>query len=298
MRGWVGPSLVLVGTLLLVLGLLAVVWIGPTVRQAPVDQRSATISTGSGTYYDFAQGQEVESDQLESVVNTESDQTVYDGEDAIDDDIGVYDQTSGLFDRAADYEITYSDTRIAIDRSTALPVDCCDAGPDEGLTIKWPFGTEQRDYPLWNGSLGEAVTASFEGVEEVDGLEVYRFVAEVPATDAGPATEEEFPRVEYEATQVYLVEPVTGRIISSQQDVRQSLTDEDGEVLFDVANVSLSVSDETIADNVALGDSESSLLGLLGLLTWLGPLLGIVLVGAGIWLAAREREQSDGTVAG
>jgi len=281
---------VLLGTALLVFGLLAIFWIGPMVRRAPIDQQSRTISTGTGSYYDFVQGEMVESDQIQSVVNTESDQSVYDGDDPISDDIGVYDQTSGLFDEATGYEITYSDTRIAVDRDTALPVDCCDTGPDQGLTIKWPFGTNQEDYPLWDGSLGEAVTAVFQGAEDLDGLEVYRFVAEIPETDAGPATDEEFPRIQYEATKTYLVEPVTGRIISSLQDVRQSLVGEDGEVLFDVANVSLTISDETIAENVELGESDTGLLSLLDTVTWLGPLLGIVLLGVGVWLASREED--------
>ncbi len=290
MRRFAAPALVAVGTALLLLGLLALAWIGPAVRQAPIDQRSRTVSVGSGTYYDFEQGTEVSSDQLESVINTESDQSVYDGDDAIGDDIGVYDQTSGLFDRATGYEITYSETRIAIDRVTALPVDCCGNVPTEGLTIKWPFDVEQQDYPLWNGSLGRAATATFVGVEEIDGLEVYRYEVDVPPTDTGPATDSEFPRVEYEASQVYLVEPLTGRIISSQQDVRQGLTGEDGELLFDVANVSLSVSDETIAENVALAKDQTSQLGLLSMLNWLGPLLGVVLLGLGIWMAVREEE--------
>lgn len=291
MRRFAAPTLVAFGTALLLLGLLGLVWIGPAVRQAPIDQRSRTVSVGSGSYYDFEQGTEVSSDQLESVINTESDQSVYDGDDPINDDIGVYDQTSGLFDRATGYEITYSETRIAIDRVTALPVDCCGNVPSEGLTIKWPFEVEQEDYPLWNSSLGRAATATFEGVEDVNGLEVYRYEVAVPATDVGPATDSEFPRIEYEASQVYLIEPVTGRIISSQQDVRQSLTGEDGEVLFDVANVSLGVSDETIAENVALAQDQTSQLSLLDVLEWLGPLLGIVLIGAGIFLAAREQEQ-------
>ena len=115
-------------------------------------------------------------------------------------------------------------------------------------------------------------------------------MAEIPATDVGPATEEEFPHIEYEATKSYLVEPETGRIISSEQDVRQSLTGEDGEVLFDVANVSLSVSDETIAENVDLAESDTSQLGLLGTVTWLGPLLGIILLGLGIFFTDRERD--------
>lgn len=292
MRRWLGPILVGLGSALLLFGFLAWVWIAPAVRQAPVDTQSRTVAVGEGTYFNFEQGEEVQSESLESVTNTQSDQSVYEGEDPISQDIAVYDQTSGLFDEATGYEISFGETRIAIDRDTALPVDCCDAVPDEGLTVKWPFGTEQREYPVWDGTLGAAATATFEGQDEIDGLPVYRFAVDIPATDVGPATEDsEFPRIEYEASKRFLIEPVTGRIISSQQDVRQSLTGEDGEVLFDAADVSLAVSDETIADNVAAAKSDTSQLELLDLSTWLGPLLGLALIAIGLFVWSRSEEE-------
>ena len=130
--------------------------------------------------------------------------------------------------------------------------------------------------------------------EEIDGLSVYRFEASIPATDAGPATDDaEFPRIEYEATKVFLVEPVTGRIISSQQDVRQSLIGEDGEVLFDAADVSLVVSDETVAANVDAAEADTSQLRLLDLSTWLGPLLGLIAIVAGLFIWSRTETSAS-----
>jgi hypothetical protein len=283
------PSiLIFLGTLLLVFGLLAWVWIGPQARQAPIDTQSRTISLGEGSYHDFEQGETVTSDQLRSVVNTESDQSVYDGDDPVGDDIAVYEQTSGLFDDGSAYEISFSGpTRIAIDRTSALPVACCEADDIAGLTVKWPFGVDQSDYPLWDSTLGDAVTATFRGEEEIDGLPVYRFEAEIPETDAGPATDDpDGPQVRYEATKVYFVEPQTGRIISSQQDVHQWLVDADtGETLLDAADVSLTVSDETVAENLELARADTRQLGLLSTLTWLAPLLGIILLVVGVLLA-------------
>lgn len=286
MRRMLSPTLVFLGTLLLTVGVLAVVWIGPQVRQAPIDLQSRTVVEGSGSYYDFDQGEEVTSDQLRSVTNTQSDQSVYEGEDPVSDDIAVYDQTSGLFDDATDHEVNYSETRLAIDRVSAAPVDCCGASSEiEGLTLKWPFDTGQVDYPLWDGTLGDAVTASFLGEEEVDGLPVYRYEAEVPATDVGPATEDdEYPHVMYEASKQYLVEPETGRMVDVRQDVHQWLVDEDGSTLFDAVDVSLAMSDEVIADNVAQAKNETGLLGILDLVVWVAPVLGLVLLGAGIFL--------------
>lgn len=286
MRRALPPTLVFLGTLLLTVGVLAVAWIGPQVRQAPIDLQSRTVVEGSGSYFDFDEGEEVSSDQLRSVTNTQSDQSVYEGEDPVSDDIAVYDQTSGLFDDATDHEINYSETRIAIDRVSAEPVDCCGAASEiEGLTIKWPFDTGPVDYPLWDGTLGDAVTATYAGEEDVDGLSVYRFEAEIPATNVGPATEDdEYPQVMYEASKTYLVEPETGRMVDVRQDVHQWLIDEDESTLFDAVDVSLAMSDEVIADNVAQAKNETGLLGILDLVVWIAPILGLVLLGAGIFL--------------
>ena len=294
MRRWLSPILVGLGSALLLFGFLAWLWIGPAVRKAPIDTQSRTVAVGQGTYFNFEQGEEVESDAIQSVTNTQSDQSVYEGDDAISRDIAVYDQTSGLFDEETGYEISYGNNRIAIDRESALPVDCCGNEPDAGLTVKWPFGVDEREYPLWDGTLGEAAPATFEGEEEIDGLAVYRFAVDIPATDVGPATEDsEFPRIEYEATKVYLVEPVTGRIISSQQEVRQSLIGEDGEVLFDAADISVAVTEETIAENVELAESDTSQLQLLDTSTWLAPLLGLLLIGAGVLLWSRSETEPE-----
>ncbi len=304
-RSSLPPILAFLAALLLTLGLLSWLWIGPTVRRAPIDQQSTTVSLGTGTYYDLDAGESVESDQILSVLNTQSDQSVYEGNGAVGDDIGVYDQDGGLFDAAREpvidasnpgFEITLSAaSRIALDRVSAEPTDCCNADGDiRGLTIKWPFGVEQRDYELWDGIAGVPVTMAFVGEEEVDGLPVYRFEGEVPETDVGPVAEgSEWPHRFYETTKAYLVEPMTGRIIDSTNDVHQWIVGEDGEVLFDAADVQVAVSDATITDNVAIGNDQSSQLRLLDMVTWVAPLLGLALLVAAVFLYRPARRDDD-----
>ena len=287
-------GLVFLGTMLVVLGALAWFWIGPQVRQAPIDLQSRTTVVGSGSYYDFDQGEVVDSDQIVSVTNTQSDQSVYEGDDPISDEVAVYDQTSGLFDDATGYEITYGDTRLAIDRVSAKPIDCCGAPSEiEGLTLKWPFDTRKADYPLWDGTLGDAATAAYVGEDEVEGLPVYQFQADIPATDTGPATEDaEYPHVMYEASKTYFVEPQTGRMVDVRQDVHQWLVDEDGETVIDAVDISLAMADEVVADNVDQGKSETGLLGLLDLSIWLAPLIGLALLVAGVFLFQPDGDRS------
>jgi len=49
------------------------------------------------------------------------------------------------------------------------------AEPHEGLVNKFPFEVEQKTYPFWDGVVGRAVDATFQGEEEVDGLPTYKF---------------------------------------------------------------------------------------------------------------------------
>ncbi len=307
MRRFLPPILVLVGAFLFTIGLMAWLWIGPQAKQAPIDQNSRTVSVGSGSYTDLGTQEVIESDQIQSIVSTVSDQSVYEGDAPIADDVAVYDQRSDLFDTGRpapdDSPVDYpgfpisigQETRVAIDRVSAEPVDCCGGDDIVGLTVKWPFDVQQESYELWDGTLGAPVTMNFMAVEDIDGLEVYRFAGEVPETDTGPATDDgEFPRVFYETTKDYWVEPMTGRIIDSENAVHQWLVGEDGAVVADAADVVLGVSDETLAGNVALGKDDVAQLGLLSTASWLGPLLGLVLAAVGVWLAMGDREDEPG----
>ena len=61
-------------------------------------------------------------------------------------------------------------------------VDYDDDVDVEGLTLTFPFGTEQKDYDVFNSTTRQAFPATFEGVEELEGLEVYRFEVSIPET--------------------------------------------------------------------------------------------------------------------
>ena len=55
----------------------------------------------------------------------------------------------------------------------------------EGLYFKFPFQTEKKTYPFWDGSLREAADIEFQETETIEGLEVYRFEQVIePTTSA------------------------------------------------------------------------------------------------------------------
>jgi hypothetical protein len=87
--------------------------------------------------------------------------------------------------------------RISLDRRTAAPTNCCgdslvtDAAHPGGVPLvhrgylTWPFGVQQKTYPLWTVSLNRSRPARFEGVEHRAGLRVYKFVATNSWVDTG-----------------------------------------------------------------------------------------------------------------
>jgi hypothetical protein len=292
------------GATLLFLALLLPTYVDSRVSRAPVDQDSVTVATATGSYYDFEAGEEVTSDQLVSITRTLSDA------EASDDEVAVYEQVSLVNDEGVDGEphlVTASDpspNRIAIHRVTAEVVDCCDLAPAEltGLVIKWPFGTERRSYPVWDGTLGQAPEAEYVEDVTVDGIPAYVFRQEIPRTtvdtvelmdDDGEPFE---GQVIYEATKRYVVEPMTGRILDSQQEVYRAVETPTGEVVIPAADLSVQVTDDTVAENVALARDDTSQLQLV---RTTGPvlvgLLGLLVFAGGVVLLRREIAGDDPT---
>ena len=83
-------------------------------------------------------------------------------------------------DSTDDRLITASSDVFATNRHTAEAVNDSEYLPpsaDEktGLINKWPFDAQKKDYTYWDGLLGEAVDATYDGTETIDGLETYKY---------------------------------------------------------------------------------------------------------------------------
>ncbi len=104
----------------------------------------------------------------------------------------------------------------------------------EGLIYKFPFATEKKDYDFWDGDVGEAVSAVYDGKDIVEGLDVYRFVQTIPETSVGTrevpgslvgsdeasVDADEF----YENTRTFYVEPETGAVVNRIDDGLSTLS--------------------------------------------------------------------------
>jgi len=167
-----------------------------------------------------------------------------------------------------------------------------------GLNFKFPFGTEQKDYKVYDDNTGTAVTAKYTGTETVNGIETYKFVQNIPDTKLdskkvpgsliGSAESTVTADLYYRGVNTMWVEPVTGIEVKQQQQQHQELrAGTNTTVVFDGT---LAFNGKTIAEMVDQIDENK---GKLEFLSSTGPLwLGIgggVLILVSLFLLFRRR---------
>lgn len=210
--------------------------------------------------------------------------------------------------------LTYSDEGVSFDRTTALATNCCGdyiavgdvSAPDDeatreaiqhdGLFFKFPFGTEQEDYPYWDGALGRAVPAVYSGEEKVEGVSTYKFVMELgpeevseneglPGTLFGTDEPVDAGRI-YQNTRTLWVEPNTGVIIKGLEEQNVHFAPRDSSLpTVPITVGTIGYTDETVAANADEYGSKGALLGFInGPLTWVGILVGLLLLALGAFL--------------
>ncbi len=323
MRRIVGFVLLGLGVFAVALGLLLRFYAYPQLAKAPLDNESTSVAQGSGITalvvetVDGAPSPEIREDlDLTSTTYVTGDLTRPEVQE--DGDVAVYVEAIEIVDDASGTTVSGSLRSLCVDRHTAAAVAPCvgqyiEQQKDDrqegnrskvqqpGLSFKFPFGTEQQDYDYYDLSVRKAVTARFEGEENIRGLDLYRFTMsvsptkiadrEVPGSLIGQPDE---PSVEaelyYEVKRTVWVEPATGIIVIGEQEGKQELRVDDersgeGTTVFEGK---LRFNEKTISDNVARaedGRSQLSLLTTWPIVAWIG---GALLIAAGIFLLLRD----------
>jgi hypothetical protein len=285
--------LVFVGLFLLFFGLFERFYAYPRLKKAPLDQESAPVAVGTGTYFNRSPDKlrEVQGAQLKNV------RTVKGDPKAGTEDVAVWDSFTSTVDLADRGVITATQERIALDRVTGQSVRCCGENPaHQGLTLKFPFDTKKQSYQFWDGPANAASPAQYTGEEVVEGVKVYRFeqrieprtlrTQEVPGSLAGdPDADSVTTDVVYSNHKTLWVEPATGIIVKAQQDVTQVLETPAGEPVLTLLDAVLTYDDATVKANAEDASSGASRLRLLGTIgPVVGVLLGLVLTSIGLYL--------------
>jgi hypothetical protein len=298
----VGLTGVALGGLVLAAGLTAGSWVPLSPVELGLDEEFTTVARGEQvTYLDPVAVTPVTGEAVSTSVRVRGDDDAGDA----DDDTAVWEFLSTTDD--ANGTLVATSTAVAcLDRLSARAVDCVAESVDgeridiQGLTVRFPADTEERDYPLWDTTVRQALPARFVGTERLDGLQVYRFEQEVPAqvigsvsvpgSLAGSAGGEVPAEVVHGTTRALLVEPLSGVIVSAEENPLTELRGPDGAVGATVLAGTFAWSEETVDDAVgAAREIRADRAHLRSVVRWTATGTGVVLLAAGALVALRRR---------
>ena len=310
MRRIVALVTIALGTLLLLLAPLLRWYVYPQVAVVPHDTETTTVSFGEDVRIldvaAVANGR-ANVERVTDITSTRGTVSLVGElpESTSNDDVAVWHTVVNNAD-PRDVTISATESIVAFDRNTGAGVPGYNQAVNgepvehEGQILKFPFGTEKRDYEFWDANILATQSAVYDGEEEIDGLTVYRFVQtiqptvvdrlDVPGGLAG--VDQDAVEVEraYSNVRTLWVEPNTGVIIRGQED-QDSILRYEGEEIAKVTNGTLAYTDETVA---ALMDEYRGTANQLNLIRNTLPLValiaGVILLAAGILLLRRPSD--------
>ncbi|PDP84808.1 hypothetical protein CQJ94_23695 [Glycomyces fuscus] len=307
MRRTVAVVLVAFGVFFLAFAPMMRTWLSSSLMKTPLDYYSETVLEAEGaTYFNIEDVELVENADLEARSTLRADVA------SSTDETVVWDQFTWVRDAETDFGITSSSRRAGHDRVTGEAVDCCDAMVNDesvaqsGQAWKFPFFTEQRDYDFFETTVQEVVPMEFQGTEEIQGVEAYRFVQEVedevvgertlPRSVAGLGGEGDVTGDEvFSITRTYWIEPVTGSPLKISEDQNRVVV-VDGEEVLTLFDAELVSNDESIQNAVDNSEQGRTVLPLLQTTLPVACLVvGVGLVGIAVvlFLTGRRRDHHN-----
>lgn len=314
MKRIVGAALFGLGVLLAVAAVGLPLYVAPLVSQLPYDlERSESVAEAANA--EFLQikagAANVERGALRSTVEVVPLPKITDEK-----------MTGDLKDKAVVWDVFQSvrrvdnneiiseySTELAIDRVSGAAAKWdpawLDDGTDQpanysGQVYKFPFGTEKKDYPVYDREIRKTVPAQFKEVTEVRGVEAYRFEQTVPEAQlvvaesslkvllARFAPGATTARLMYTNTRTFWVEPVTGSYVDVRDQPRKVLVPDVGTPTV-LLNADFRYNEATV---VASSDRAADNARSIQLVRLWGPVtlavLGLLLIAGGMLLALRD----------
>lgn len=321
-----GSVLLGLGAFLLVIGLLSKFYMYDQLAVVPLNQQTVSTSeTAPGAdaeYLDVANGLKITNGPLRSVrVVTGDVDLSKEVSEELDNNVAVWE--TYVCTAPTDFDCASGETplagtndTVAFDRTSAETVSWSGAfsdangesvdDPFEGLYFKFPFDTQKKTYPFWDGTLKKAMPAEFSKETEIKGLKVYEFIQTIEPTKTGTidvpgnlvnrsdAKTYTADRI-YANTRTLYVEPVTGAIIRGGES-QDGYLELDGERGATTTKAELNYIDDYVQDNV---DEYKSKAALLSAINTTVPLIGLVggllliLIGALLVIRAGRKATPD-----
>ncbi len=305
MRRLIGPVLVGFGVFLIVAAALVKFYAYPALAKVPANYDGTTMLESEDALVFNSDPDVLATETTDLSIES---RTVATEADDAPEGVVVW-QNSVTLTRTDGSVFQQTRERAPFDETSGVGVECdaCDSYEEvgdgeaqdvvfEGQVYKFPFNTQKKDYQVWDGTVGEASTATFEGETTLEGLHVYKFVQiieptvvetrEVPGSIFGSKEPSVDADMVYTMVRTMYVEPATGSPVHRVEERVQELKYDDKAVPAFTGTVSYT--DEQVEKSVDDVRTKAGLLaGMRMLFPGLMVLVGIVLLGAGLLLNRR-----------
>ncbi|MFJ6199843.1 DUF3068 domain-containing protein [Micromonospora sp. NPDC092111] len=208
---------------------------------------------------------------------------------------------------------------FALDRKTAVarawdkqyldtdgPSGTDDSVTFEGQTYKFPFHAERKDYTYFDRDLRKGLPIEFDGTEQVNGTEAYRYVQRIPeidlATPEGSLTAlagalapgATTGKVTYSNTRTIWIEPVSGNFVKVREQQKKNFVPNAGAPVA-LLDADFVYDDPTIANSVKSAGETRDKLQLIGRTLPIGlAAFGALVLLLGLWLIVSGRAATAG----
>lgn len=317
MRKVLGGVATLLGVLLLVVGILAKPVLYKSLATVPLDQRSTSVSQGTGMSALYAYEEngssvftKLEGVDLKSTRNVIGIPGKVPANKRGDEAFWQTTVQSQALVNGTWTDLSYSNEGVSLNRKSGESTNCCGDFKSvgdlddpakvqdiehEGLFFKFPFKVQKKTYKFWDGDLGHATDINYVRQEKLEGTTTYVFRQTIPKAEVA---EREVPRavfgdsadgdvtakVMYGNVRTLWVEPNTGVLIKGQEEQDKSLVAE-GYPELATTKGTIGYNPDTVKKNAEDWGTKGALLGFVdGLLTPLGIILGLILLGVGAFL--------------
>lgn len=305
------------GAALLIAALLLTTYTKGRITKIPLDIDATLVSDGTGTAFDPASLAAPKFEVSKNVPVTQQKQITVEAPsnaDVVTLQVGT---TLRRSDKQQDNGLLLAlvDT-VTLDRKTAMAVSSESnpggavqkprtieddqpptniALPHEGLTYRFPFGTEKKTYPFFDPIAQKAFDANYDGEEDVNGLTTYRFTQNVgydgdgklvepvkyaslydndedaqvtapagmwglPGNPEEPITMTRF----YAAQRTFWVDPVSGTIVKSKERANQYYAREALKPEVTFVDYTVTSNEQTVESQVAAARDERDRVALWG----------------------------------
>lgn len=300
-----------VGVFMIVAAVLVRFYAYPTLATVPATYDGVTELESSGAQIFNSDPDVLETETWDLDVSAF---TIADSGADAPDDVAVW-VSSTTVTRADGSVFQQTRERAPFDAVSGAAVTCDDCGSWEevaedervdvtrkGQVFKFPFATEKRSYDVWDGTVGEASEATFEGEETIEGLDVYKFVQriepqvveirEVPGKVFGSTEASVDAEMWYGMTRTFYIEPQTGSPVDRVEERLQELR-YDG-VSVPAFTATVEYTDEQVKRSVKDTESNATLLaGMRLAFPLLLLLLGAAFLAGGLFLSRKAHRRID-----